>query len=188
MVTMTMTYIRLDKPHDRIGVLTITPHTKHLGRSKHMIWIQHSRILCRIMNQQLDHNLEDNSLFQTHHVFAIKIDHKTSGWAILKLAEKQYYFSDFLFPGMREESARCLHLQSYRSGWDDGTGQRDSATATITAVVFVPPIHMQPDLMHPMPQHRSGHVKRMDPSSQSTGTDTKVRQQFLFTLLTMAKF
>lgn len=56
---------RLDGPHARIGVLTNTPHTKRLGRAKNMILIRHSRISFMGMIQQSDHNLEDNSLFQT---------------------------------------------------------------------------------------------------------------------------
>lgn len=110
------------------------------------------------LNQQLDHNLEDNSLFQTHDPCIMSLLSRSTAkhqvGATFKLADKEYDFSDLLFPDIRE-LALCLHHQSYRSGWDDGLGREtDDTAATVSTVTIVPPMHTQPDLMSPMPQHR----------------------------------
>lgn len=78
------------------------------------------------MNLQLDHNLEDNSLFQTHdarhHVFANKINPKTSGRATFKLTEVQCFFPTSFSQIQEKNLCTSTVNHTVRSYRDEGQG------------------------------------------------------------------
>lgn len=71
---------------------------------------------------------------------------------------KSLLFFRLPFPIYERSISLCLPRQSDRPGWDAGLG-RDSAAATVTTVAVAPPMHMRPDLMRPMLQHRSASFR-----------------------------